>query len=385
MKLGGILAFFVGLFITGFMPVVADVNTATDDGTKISKIDGREANVAEMSSDDIENVANIMENQEDQTVVQYESCMLRMGWDNSSQEYRSEIFEKIKDLKDALKQNLEELSDNAKAMEENEQSLANRTLTAVTTAAMGLGSMELARGLSEQKADKKAEQDMTAYIETFRCEYGNGKSVKFGAEPIELPGGNDETIMNLRNEYFNLATSLKERKEALGLKPGIESEVVLDKSQIGLYDDENIGITNGVYTSLYRAKALDNENDQTKIDEEKEKSEKRVKYGAIATAAGAVIGIVGNQILNHDKHNRSKEILAKREDIKRELSDVMQFEINDCNAKIKEKKDWAKEKKRTSEYRSNQGLRDFVKEIESLQYLNKEDDIKKLMDHPICN
>ena len=176
--------------------------------------------------------------------------------------------------------------------------MANKTLTAVTTAATGLGAMELMQGLSEKNADANADQDMSAYIETFRCTYGQGKTVKGGAEEIELPGGNLPELMKLRSEYFALATDLKERKTALGMKPGIESEEILDKSQMGLYDDEFVGITGGAYESLYRAKMLNSEEDQKKIAEAQDKSAKRVKYGAIALGAGAAVGIVGNSLIN---------------------------------------------------------------------------------------
>lgn len=173
-------------------------------------------------------------------------------------------------------------------------------LTPATVAAMGIGGMELAQGLAEQKADAAAERDMTAYIETMRCSYADGKSVKVGAEPIELPGGNDETIMKLRNEYFALAADLKERKEALGMKPGIESEVILDKANMGLYTQENVGIESGAYSSLYRAK-MGSETDAAMINADKEKSENRVKGGGIAAGAGAAVGIGGNYLINGEK------------------------------------------------------------------------------------
>ena len=177
-------------------------------------------------------------------------------------------------------------------------------------AATGIGGMQLAQGLAEQKADKDAEQDMAAYMATFRCTYGNGKSVKGGTTEIELPGGNDPEIMKLRNEYFALAADLKERKEALGMKPGIESEVILDKAQMGLYDDENVGITDGAYASLYRA-AMGNEKDQAKLQEMKDTSKKRVVGGAIAVAAGTVVGIVGNQIINGKKTKKETKEIAE--------------------------------------------------------------------------
>ena len=211
---------------------------------------------------------------------------------------------------EAINYDYEELQKAYEDAKANEQSLANRTLTALTVAATGIGGMQLAQGLAEQKADKDAEQDMAAYMATFRCTYGNGKSVKGGTTEIELPGGNDPEIMKLRNEYFALAADLKERKEALGMKPGIESEVILDKTQMGLYDDENVGITDGAYASLYRA-AMGNEKDQAKLQEMKDTSKKRVVGGAIAVAAGTVAGIVGNQIINGKKTKKETKEIAE--------------------------------------------------------------------------
>lgn len=198
----------------------------------------------------------------------------------------------------ANKKNMEELQKAHEEVKAREQSLANRTLTAAATAVTGIGGMQLAQGLAEQKADKAADQDMSAYIASFRCEYGDGKQVKGGPDEIELPGGNDETLLKYRNEYIALAADLKERKEALGMKPGIESEVILDKAQIGLYDNESTGITGGAYSSLYRAKMLDSETDQTKIDEDKEKSKKRVIAGGVLSGVGVAGGMIGNSLIN---------------------------------------------------------------------------------------
>ena len=212
---------------------------------------------------------------------------------------------------------LKEKEDAYKVAKENEQSLENRTLTAVTTAATGIGGMELAQGLAEQTADKNAASSMDAYIATFRCTYGNGKQVKAGPEEIELPGGNDQNMMNLRAQYIALADDLKERKAALDMAPGIESEEILDKSQMGLYDDENIGITGGAYESLYRAKMLNSETDQTKIDEMADVSKKRVIAGGVLVGAGTLIGVGGNLLLNDDEiKDKIKELKEKRDDKK---------------------------------------------------------------------
>ena len=214
----------------------------------------------------------------------------------------AELYQQLQDVQNKVSQikseRMDKLSENYQAVKENEQSLENRTLTATTTAATGIGGMELTQGLAEQKADKAAEQDMVAYIENFHCEYGDGKSVKAGPDEIELPGGNDSKMMELRAEYKTLAASLKERKTALAMKPGIEAEEILDKSQSGLYDDENTGITGGTYASLYRAQMLGSEKDQEKIDSDKQTSSNRVVGGAVAAGAGVVGGIAGNSLIN---------------------------------------------------------------------------------------
>ena len=143
-----------------------------------------------------------------------------------------------------------------------------------------------------------------------RCKYGNNKQVKAGAEEIELPGGNDSEMMKLRTEYFSLAADLKERKEALGMKPGIESEVIMDKSQTGLYDDENTGITDSSYSSLYRAEMLNSEKDKTQIEDDKSTSKKRVVGGGVAASAGVVGGVVGDSLINGklgDKIKKNKK------------------------------------------------------------------------------
>ena len=198
---------------------------------------------------------------------------------------------------DIDKDRLEELKKSYEKAKSNEQSKANRLLTAATVATTGIGGMELAQGLAEQKADKNAERSMDAYIATMRCKYGDSQ-VKAGTTEIELPGGNDSTLMKYRTEYFSLAADLKERKSALGLKPGIESEEILDKSQMGLYGNENIGITDGAYSSLYRAKMLDSEKDKQEIEAAKETSQKRVTGGGTAAGVGVVGGIVGDRLIN---------------------------------------------------------------------------------------
>ena len=209
-------------------------------------------------------------------------------------------------LSEYTEEDIQNLLDDYESKKANANSKANRLLTSLSMAATGIGGMELAQGLSEQKADRAAEQSMSAYIATMRCSYGNGKQVKAGTEEIELPGGNDGNIMKYRSEYVALAADLKERKNALGLKSGIESAEILDKSQMGLYDDENIGITDGAYASLYRTNMLNSEKDQQQIDDAKQTSKNRVIGGTVAAGVGVVGGIVGDELINQSLSSSTK-------------------------------------------------------------------------------
>ena len=93
-------------------------------------------------------------------------------------------------------------------------------------------------------------------------------------------------------------------------------EEIIDKTQTGLYDDENIGITNAAYESLYRAQMLDSETDETKIQDKKSASQNRETGGAIAVGAGAVVGVVGNSLINGKlgeiiKENKNKNLVSR--------------------------------------------------------------------------
>lgn len=66
-----------------------------------------------------------------------------------------------------------------------EQSYANRMLGAVS-----IGGMMLASGVAEQSADAAAERDMSAYLATFRCDYGAYTSI---SRALSEPGGDDAT------------------------------------------------------------------------------------------------------------------------------------------------------------------------------------------------
>ncbi len=208
---------------------------------------------------------------------------------------------------------------------ERENSLENRMLGGATMAATGIGGMQLAQGLAEQNADKKAEQDMAAYLATFQCKVGDngGKSYSGGEMGIEVAGTNQLT--GLYQQYVDLAASLKERKTALGMAPGIESQVIMDKANMGLYDATGgKGIENGTYASLYRA-SRGNETDANKLTDQQNTSATRVKGGAIAAGVGAIGGAIGNSAINGKIADLIKDAKTKNANNKDNKAAIEEF------------------------------------------------------------
>lgn len=207
--------------------------------------------------------------------------------------------------KEAKIAELQAKADEAKA---NELSTANKLLGAAGIGATGIGGMMAASTLSQQSADAAAELDMAGYIATFRCTYGSYQA-KGGDSTITLPGAN--ILLPLYTEYQQLAADLKQRKEALNMSPGIESEVVMDKATSGLYDDTSTGITNGTYASLYRALTNTSGEDATQLSQQTDKTKTNLTAGAITAGVGAVGSLVGDLIINNKKdstqNNTEKE------------------------------------------------------------------------------
>ena len=197
-----------------------------------------------------------------------------------------------------------ELQDNAQKMKDKEQSTENKLLGAAGIGATGIGGMMLASGLAEQSADADAESAMRAYLATFHCNYGGGKNVAGGTTDVELPGGNE--LIGLYAEYVNLANDLKSRKEQLGLRPGIESEAILESATSGLYDDVAVGKTSGAYVSLARALMNPDGEDAKMWAEQTDKTAQQIKTGAITAGAGGVVGVAGNVAINHQAMKQKK-------------------------------------------------------------------------------
>lgn len=245
-------------------------------------------------------------------------------------------IEPILSEEDAKKE-IEELQENADEMKAKEQSTANKLLGAASIGAMGIGGMQALSALSEQRADTAAEQDMAAYLATFRCDYGQGKNIQGGETGIELPGGNQ--LFSLYNEYVQLAADLKIRKEALGLTPGIESETILDKAETGLYDDVGLGKTGGAYTSLATALSDSTSADAAAWAAQKADTAQQLKTGLITAGIGAAVGIVGNLAINENRkaaQESSDDIKAKYAPLKSLENNVKALPDQEANAKCPE-------------------------------------------------
>ena len=219
----------------------------------------------------------------------------------------------IYDEKLASQRKIDELQENADAMRDKEHSTANKLLGGAAIGATGIGAMQALSAYSEQQSDEDAETAMKAYLATFHCNYGGGINVKGGEKDVQLPGGNE--LIGLYAEYVNLANNLKVRKAALDMRPGIESEAILDSATSGLYDDVSIGKTSGAFTSLARALQNPDGPDAQAWAAQKDDSAKKLKTGLTVAGIGAIGGAVGNLLINKDapKEN-SKEILDKYKD-----------------------------------------------------------------------
>ena len=208
------------------------------------------------------------------------------------------VESEVSDVEPATEEEIAELQAKADEAKANEQSIANTLLGGAGIGATGIGGMMATSALAEQSADAAAELDMSGYIATFRCTYGSYQA-KGGDANITLPGAN--ILLPLYTEYQQLAADLKQRKEALNMSPGIESEVVMDKATSGLYDDTSIGITNGTYASVYRALTNTSGEDAAQLSEQAEKTKSNLTAGAITAGVGAGGSIVGNLIINNPK------------------------------------------------------------------------------------
>ena len=181
---------------------------------------------------------------------------------------------------------------------DKKRDVAHNIVSGASSAMTSIGMMQAAQGFSEQKSDAAAESDMAAHIATFKCNYDKGPTFKYSTEEIIIPGGDE--LLKYYTEYKTLADQLKVTKAALNLTPGIESQVVYDKAESGLYQNFATERTSGHYASVSRALMDSDSEDAAAWAAEKEKSQKRLAIGASVAAGGILTGVIGDKLI--DKH-----------------------------------------------------------------------------------
>ncbi len=232
----------------------------------------------------------------------YAICKCVNGYKRKNDDYKAECIDAGETTTEKVLDTVKMAQNKYNQAHEREQSLANKALTAGTTAATGLGGMTAASALAEQNADREAEADMRDYLATFKCEYGNGQQKNAGNEEITLPGGNE--LLEYYTEYKTLADSVKQTKGALGLRAGIESETLYDRAQSGLYQYSVAERAQSGQISLARALSDETSADAAAWNEQKAQTASNLKTGLVATATGVVSGIVGNQLINRKYKNQ---------------------------------------------------------------------------------
>jgi hypothetical protein len=107
------------------------------------------------------------------------SVMQERGIENAT---NPEILDAYNKLKEAitLRKNLQSeylsaLSNNASAIQKNEQRIENKVLGST-----GIGAMKLASGINEQQLDNATEAQMRAYLSTAFCSYNNNQKFSVG-------------------------------------------------------------------------------------------------------------------------------------------------------------------------------------------------------------
>ena len=373
-----VLAIFLAL--PGFVPAMADDDTAPiSQDVAIDSIKenldilgwcsyDKVANAVDTKIDNLENEDNDLSSRQ----VQYIQICRHM--------------KEIQTLEAELSSNMTALEDNAKNMKDKEQSFENRVLGAAGIGTVGIGGMMAASALAEQSADTDAARDMGAYLATMQCRVGDNV-YKLGDAGIDVGGTNQ--LVELYQQYVDLAADLKERKSALGMKAGIESQVVMDSAKMGLYDDKGSGIENGTYASLYRA-ARGSEKDANKIDEQKESTAKNLKTGAGVAIAGAAATAIANYAINHNNKDKSKELLDERKEIKNKYNTLVNQIIEECNKNIAEAKanipaedEYVVEDTNSADTEPLT-YQQYVKMINDMQPLKDATEISKIKDIPVC-
>ncbi len=174
----------------------------------------------------------------------------------------------------------------------------------VSVGAAGIGGSMLMSGMAEQNQDELAKIAASANLSSITCSIGNRANIPLDSNSVFADGGNE--LMELYAEYTTISTRTKNSKTALNMAPGIESEVVMDKSTMGLYDDEGGTALNSTFASMSDAVRNPNDDNATQINQQSEDARKKVTTGAIVGAGGLAFGVGGDILTNVLENKQSK-------------------------------------------------------------------------------
>ncbi|MBQ6736465.1 MAG: OmpA family protein [Alphaproteobacteria bacterium] len=280
----------------GYISQILTIKQIQDEKDNIIILDTTGNNLGQTDSE----ISPNMSRQVAQTQKQQNAQPIPQTTSSTSTEYENiqetDLDQKLADAQSALD-----------AAREKENSWANRAVSGASTAATGIGAMQAASAIAEQRADATAEKQMRDYLATFKCEHGGGQEFNAGNEEITLPGGNE--LLEYYTEYKTLADNLKTTKTALGLRNGIESETLYDRAESGLYQYATAERKSGGEISLARALSDETSEDAARWAEQKEQTAKQLKTGAIVAGAGIVGGIAGNYLINGRKKTELQQKL----------------------------------------------------------------------------
>ena len=152
-------------------------------------------------------------------------------------------------------------------------------------------------GRAQAASDEEWARTIKNLNDSFRCGiYGMEHNIAYGAESM-APLYSDR-FKYLREQYIGnnstgeigLAMRVKSYKEQLGLRPGIESELILDTSLLFKSESRGEEEFTGHGTAEQRQESGD--------------AARRAKTGTIITGIGAIGGIAGNIVINEIKPNK---------------------------------------------------------------------------------
>ncbi len=252
--------------------------------------------------------------------------------------YRAEIEKIIKDKSgkyvDAIKQDMDAtinsarnlINKNAEALKKfsdnsisaNRINLIDKAITGVSTAAMGLGGMQLAQGLGEQSADRDAAAQMQNYLSGIYCKYP-GNQVSYGATGVRLTGANELDL--LREDFATKAAKLKVLKQQLGIASGIESEIEIGNitydTNGNIYSAQLAADDTGLYQNASANRGVDEFSTAQQRVDSGETSE-RITTGAVLAGGGAAVSVGGHLLLDVAAKNAQKQTIGTQPEMSNE-------------------------------------------------------------------